>query len=787
MPAIAATSTRWWRAACGGCSRLPSATTAPRSTRTRCSISRTCCCTRCGCSGRWRSSRRAATGWNRAITTCSWTSSRTRAGRSGSWCRCWCGRGAKAPGLAYQGPLEPTVFIVGDRKQSIYGFRDADVAVLGEAGPRHRPAAARRRRAALDFAQLPVGAGAAGVRQRRLRRSRQGAGPPRRLCLRRGRRVSGRRRRGPPRPGAGHRGGADVEACAAATAAEIAALVAGGATVRDRETGVPRPVRPGDVAILFRTRESHREFEDALARVGLPSYVYKGLGFFDADEIKDLLALLWYLAEPASDLRAAAFLRSRFVRLSDEALRRLAPGLADGAGRSRAACRRGAAARRRRRRARLAAARASSARWRARADRMPPAELVDLVLHESRLRRRAARAALASRRARTSRNSGRCCGASRTAATPPSGASPSHLDRLAVGDESNASLDATNAVNLMTVHAAKGLEFPVVFVVNLARGTGNRRDYIRIGTEQSVRRRVGGRGRLHLRIRRGRPGARARGDQAPALRGADAGARPPVSEFGAEGWPHRAGPRQPGRGAAAGAPRRALPPRPRGCRPSGAPPRAVCTCSACACALPTTAAGRPRLRVRLGDGDRGGRRSRCRCRAARRAPRRRRRGFVRDACRRWPSSRPRQPVRIGRSGTVVHRLLQALGTSGTTSRTTCRRWLCSCFGPTRPWRSPIATASPRVPPRPTGRLRATRRFAACTRRADILHEVPFALRTRATPWSRHHRLSGAGLAGRSGRAGVQDRPAPARARRAGWRSTRRWRRSCFQAPTVRQS
>ena len=54
-----------------------------------------------------------------------------------------------------------------------------------------------------------------------------------------------------------------------------------------------------------------------------------------------------------------------------------------------------------------------------------------------------------------------------------------------MGDESNASLDATNAVNLMTVHAAKGLEFPVVFVVNLARGTGNRRDYIRIGTEQT--------------------------------------------------------------------------------------------------------------------------------------------------------------------------------------------------------------------------------------------------------------------------------------------------------------
>jgi ATP-dependent helicase/nuclease subunit A len=37
-----------------------------------------------------------------------------------------------------------------------------------------------------------------------------------------------------------------------------------------------------------------------------------------------------------------------------------------------------------------------------------------------------------------------------------------------------------DAVNLMTVHAAKGLEFPVVFVVNLARGTGGFRDPIRV-------------------------------------------------------------------------------------------------------------------------------------------------------------------------------------------------------------------------------------------------------------------------------------------------------------------
>ena len=47
-----------------------------------------------------------------------------------------------------------------------------------------------------------------------------------------------------------------------------------------------------------------------------------------------------------------------------------------------------------------------------------------------------------------------------------------HLDALTAGDESNAVLEALDAVNLMTVHASKGLEFPIVFVVNMAKGAG---------------------------------------------------------------------------------------------------------------------------------------------------------------------------------------------------------------------------------------------------------------------------------------------------------------------------
>ena len=97
--------------------------------------------------------------------------------------------------------------------------------------------------------------------------------------------------------------------------------------VRDRQTGVRAARRPGDIAILFRSRESHREFEPALEARGIPTYVYKGLGFFDADEIKDVVALLRYLAEPGRTCARRRFLRSRFVRLSDPALRLLAPGL----------------------------------------------------------------------------------------------------------------------------------------------------------------------------------------------------------------------------------------------------------------------------------------------------------------------------------------------------------------------------------------------------------------------------------------------------------------------------
>jgi ATP-dependent exoDNAse (exonuclease V) beta subunit len=244
--------------------------------------------------------------------------------------------------------------------------------------------------------------------------------------------------------------------CAEAVAAEVERLI-GRALVRTREGG-PRPAKPDDIAILFRARPGHQYFEAALEARGVRTYVYKGLGFFDAPEVQDLQALVRYLAQPDSDLRAAEFLRSRFVRLSDAALVRLAPGFAEAVlGGSTAA----PASLEGTDRALLALARRAIAGWIEQADRVPPSELVDTVLRES-----AYVYEMRGRRLQQARENVKKVRAlirrveSRGYATLARIAG--YFDTLRAGEESNAIIEASGAVSLMTMHAAKGL-MPIVF------------------------------------------------------------------------------------------------------------------------------------------------------------------------------------------------------------------------------------------------------------------------------------------------------------------------------------
>ena len=362
-------------------------------------------------------------------------------------------------------PAEPSIFIVGDRKQSIYRFRDAEVTVLQEAA-KHitalRPSGDPRRSITRSFRALPellafVNDVFAEISGPGVRADDFTYGEGDRFPVHAFERS--------PRPLLGIAAADEPVACARAVATEIARIL-GDESVRDRKTGVPRQARPGDIAILFRSRASHREFESELESRGIPAYVYKGLGFFDADEIKDLFALVRYLADPHSDLRAAALLRSRFVRLSDPALAAIAPRIAAAVvgAETPPLDRLGEEDRRV-----LVHLREHVGGWLARADRVPPADLLEEILAGTAYAYELA----GPRRQQAWENVKKMRGLvrriqNRGYATLARIAE--HLDSLSAGDESNAVLEALDAVNLMTVHAAKGLEFPVVFIVNLAKG-----------------------------------------------------------------------------------------------------------------------------------------------------------------------------------------------------------------------------------------------------------------------------------------------------------------------------
>ena len=382
-------------------------------------------------------------------------------------------------GLVHDAPVPPSVFVVGDRKQSIYGFRDADVAVLHDAAAyieTLRPDGDARRSISHSFRAVPPLL--AFVNDlfdavEKAERPRDGF----RFDAADRFPVETDASTAATSPGdqpAAHRSsalglvlGESVEDCAGRVAGEVARLL-DGATVRDRTSGVARQATPGDIAILFRSRQTHREFQAALESRGIPAFVYKGLGFFDADEIKDYRALLRYLADPTSELRTAALLRSRLVRITDGALAGLTGRLSatllsrepppeidtlDPADR-----------------AILLRLRASVPRWLAAVDRVLPADLLDRVYADSAYARELRGPRLVQARENLKKMRGLVRRLqNRGFATLPRIAD--HVDHLS-DDVSNAVVDAFDAVNLMTVHAAKGLEFPVVFLVELARGTG---------------------------------------------------------------------------------------------------------------------------------------------------------------------------------------------------------------------------------------------------------------------------------------------------------------------------
>src|SRR3954453_20264659 len=95
---------------------------------------------------------------------------------------------------------------------------------------------------------------------------------------------------------------------ARAVARRVRELVAGGAAT------------PGEIVLLFAAGTDAEGYEDELRRVGLPTYRATGKGYFGQQQVVDLLMYLRLLHNRYDDMALASVLASPFVGVSNDAL-----------------------------------------------------------------------------------------------------------------------------------------------------------------------------------------------------------------------------------------------------------------------------------------------------------------------------------------------------------------------------------------------------------------------------------------------------------------------------------
>ncbi len=355
-------------------------------------------------------------------------------------------------------------FGVGDAKQSIYRFRYADASVFSE----FRSGASRFELSG-SFRSRPEVVAFTNDLFRTLFRGSEVEAQDLRA-------EAAFRPKGPPSveliapAGEGAADGRRREA--RALAQRLRDLVEGEPLPRTRADRPEGPLRYGDCALLLRATTHLSVYERALADAGVPYVVVKGRGYYAAREVVDLAQLLLLLGDPHDRYRAVAVLTSLFcgvpegdlVRIPKEACLPLfaldgerPPLLPQG------------------RWERLRAFAGRFLRWRALAQVRDTGDLVEAILEETRVhdlmllepdgRRRHANLRKAVRRARGGHED----------TVSYARALLDFRERERRESEAPIAAESDDAVKVMTVHASKGLEFPLVAVADLTalrRGGG---------------------------------------------------------------------------------------------------------------------------------------------------------------------------------------------------------------------------------------------------------------------------------------------------------------------------
>ncbi len=394
----------------------------------------------------------------------------------------------------------PTVFLVGDPKQAIYRFRRADARLFGIAA---------------DF--LEQGYGAARLQQNVSRRSAppvleavnrlfgkeaeftgfelheahhaevpgrvevlplaQGdqdetaKAPPSVLVL-----------RDPLTEAVEEEEDQRVEREARQLAEKIGAMVGGslGTWQIATENGEGRPAEFRDILLLKRSRTRLEIYERALRAARIPYVSSRQGGLLDTLECADLTALLTFLITPFADLCLAQALRSPLFGCTDDDLMRLAK-LPDGSwwARLQAWSVRGEAG------PALERAVGLLQGWLALTDTLPVHDLLDRIYFEGDLLPRYAAAVPEAMRGAVQAN---LHAFMELALNVDSGRYPSlpkfinelqQLRRAAAQEAPDEGIvgDAGNAVRILTIHGSKGLESPVVWLLDAQASPRNERGY----------------------------------------------------------------------------------------------------------------------------------------------------------------------------------------------------------------------------------------------------------------------------------------------------------------------
>jgi ATP-dependent helicase/nuclease subunit A len=359
------------------------------------------------------------------------------------------------------------LFAVGDHKQSIYRFRGADVSLFQDLrrrvphdGRQGLTVNFRSQPAILDFANALLGQALESYEPLTAHKPQINPGPCVEFLW-------------SPRPDDGN-----VTAARRVEADWIAARIAGmidrEKLIVDEETGTLREVKAGDVVLLFRAMSNVHLYEAALRRQGLNYYLVGGRAFFAQQEIYDLLNLLRALENPQDGLSLVGTLRSPFCCLSDEALyvlcRHLSgpwAGLFDEHIETLLPADQLECVRR---------ARRFLTRWRDLKDRVPIARLLGAVFADSGYDAAMQMEHMGDRKlanlwkltdlARTFDDSGLFGLAEFIARLGDLVESQPREEQAATQPEN------ADVVRLMTIHQAKGLEFPVVVLPDVAAQVG---------------------------------------------------------------------------------------------------------------------------------------------------------------------------------------------------------------------------------------------------------------------------------------------------------------------------